>query len=171
LESSLLEAQSLAGKVQPNELVEQLSHGIHLENIDRLSDLALFPSWWVTPLAFLVKPRKDQILIAYGARPQGQASSAGMQAPEFLVNALKSLGDPTRLQILRYLAERPLSPSELSRRLRLRPPTVVHHLRLLRLANLVQITVNERMEKRYAARPEALQSVYSALKKYLVEND
>ena len=170
LEAGLAGAQTLAGKLQPVKLVERLSRGVRLENPDTLTDLTLLPSWWVTPLAFLTRPAHHTALVAFGIRPEIQAGAAAAEAPEMLVTALKALGDPTRLRILRYLTAGPLSPSELARRLRLRPPTVIHHLRLLRFAGLVQVTVGENLDRRYAARPEALQPIYNALQEFLDSN-
>ncbi|NJN55024.1 MAG: ArsR family transcriptional regulator, partial [Anaerolineae bacterium] len=46
-------------------------------------------------------------------------------------------------RILKYLSEEPLTPAELARRLRLRPPTVIHHLDALRLARLVHVTLSQ----------------------------
>ncbi len=167
LESGLAKAQSLAATLQPGELVERLSRGVRLEGLETLTDLTLLPSWWVTPLAFLARPEHEKMMMAFGVRPEVQSGAEAAEAPEMLVNALKSLGDPTRLRILRYLSSGPLSPSELARRLRLRPPTVIHHLRLLRFAGLVQVTVSEGMEKRYAARLEALQAIQKSLQEFL----
>jgi DNA-binding transcriptional ArsR family regulator len=104
--------------------------------------------------------------MAFDARSGGKPGGS-VEAPDALVKSLKALGDPTRLRILKYLAEEPLAPSELARRLRLRPPTVIHHLRLLRFAGLVQVTVSEKMEKRYAARLEELDSIGNTVKDYL----
>ena len=107
-----------------------------------------------------------QALMAFDAR-SGNRPGSPIEAPDTLVKSLKALGDPTRLRIMKYLAEEPLAPSELARRLRLRPPTVIHHLRLLRFAGLVQVTVSEKMEKRYAARLEELDSIGNTIKGYL----
>ena len=72
------------------------------------------------------------------------------------------LADPTRLRILRYLSDEPLAPAQLARRLRLRSPTVIHHLDALRLARLVILTL-EPEGKRYAVRPDALATVFELL--------
>ena len=100
-----------------------------------------------------------------------QSVVPGAGAPDLLVTALKSLADPTRLRILRFLSREPLSPAELARQLRLRPPTVTHHLQALRLAGLVQITVNERNERRYAARLETLNELNITLLDFLTKQD
>ena len=65
-----------------------------------------------------------------------------------------------------YISREELSPSELSRRLHLRAPTVTHHLNELRLAGLVNLTIKGQ-DKRYSARREALQSIFSTLEIFL----
>jgi len=70
------------------------------------------------------------------------------------------------LKILRYLYQEELGPSELSRRLDLRGPTIIHHLRVLRLAGLVILTLRGQ-EKHYRARLEALDSTILDLKGFI----
>jgi len=171
LARSLAEAQVLAGQLQLVDLVERLSHGVRLENLESIDELTLLPSWWVTPLAFLTRPGNDKVLIAFGARPEVRNETEGAEPATGLVNAIKSLGDPTRLRILRFLSNEPLTPTELARRLRLRPPTVIHHLRILRLASLVKVTVGENMEKLYTARLEAIQTIQKSLADFLNIHD
>jgi hypothetical protein len=50
--------------------------------------------------------------------------------------------------------------------LHLRAPTVTHHLSELRLASLVNVTI-EGQEKKYMARREALQSTFTSLQDFL----
>jgi DNA-binding transcriptional ArsR family regulator len=106
-------------------------------------------------------------LVLFGARPADTALVPGEQIPEAMLQALKALADPTRLRILRYLAQESLTPSQLSRRLRLRAPTVIHHLNALRLAGLVHLTVADEAERRYTVRLEALEATYDALETFL----
>ena len=89
---------------------------------------ALVPKHWV---------------VLFGARPAEVALVPGEVVPDAMLRALKALSDPTRLLILRYLSDQPQTPSQLARRLRLRPPTVIHHLSALRLAGLVYISLDE----------------------------
>ncbi len=166
IEKELAAAQTLAGKLLPDQLIERLSHGVRFEDMSAISSVTFLPSWWVTPLVFLERSGQE-VAIAFGVRPQVPGGADGSEAPENLVAAFKSLGDPTRLRILYYLSSAPLSPSELARRLRLRPPTVTHHLNALRLAGLVQVTVGEGFERRYKVRPDALQEIYKSLQDYL----
>jgi DNA-binding transcriptional ArsR family regulator len=90
--------------------------------------------------------------------------------PDALLRALKALSDPTRLKILHYLSQEPLSPAALSRKLRLRAPTVTHHLQTLRLAGLVQVTLSEGKEKKsFATRTETVKATCTALEAFLSE--
>jgi DNA-binding transcriptional ArsR family regulator len=117
---------------------------------------------------FLGKVSDERALRLFGARPPEASLVPGETVPDALLQALKALSDPTRLRILHYLSEEPLSPTELARRLRLRAPTVVHHLKTLRLAGLVQVTLGESKEtKRYAARPEAVKAAFGSLEGFL----
>ena len=84
---------------------------------------------------------EETALFVYGARPADMSLVPGELVPDALYQALKALADPTRLRILRYLSDEPLAPAQLARRLRLRPPTVIHHLDALRLARLVIVTL------------------------------
>lgn len=167
LEAGLTLGRDLAQRLSPDELVEELSRGVRFEQIDTLQELVLAPSYWSTPFVFSAKPEAGKTLIVFGCRPEVESVAPGSDAPDSLMNALKALADPTRLRILRYLAHRPLSPSELARLLRLRPPTVIHHLRLLRLAGLVTVRVGDENEKRYAARLEALTGVFTSVQEFL----
>ena len=90
----------------------------------------------------------------------------GEAVPDALFRTLKALADPTRMRILRYLEEAQDTPSGLAKKLRLRAPTVIHHLNILRLAGLVYITV-ENKDKRYAARLGRVDDMYSQLRRYL----
>lgn len=108
----------------------------------------------------------DNLLFLFGARPTDESLIPGELVPDALYQALKALADPTRLRILRYLSNEPLTPAELARRLRLRSPTVIHHLDALRLARLVIVTL-EHEGKRYTIRPEAMESMCDLLNQFL----
>ena len=121
---------------------------------------------WATPLILFEKLDADTQLIVFGARPANMSVIPGETVPDGLVRSLKALADPTRLKILFYLSRESLTPSELARRLQLRPPTVTHHLSELRLASLVELSL-EHDEKRYAVRKQALESAFGNLTSFL----
>lgn len=167
LEEGLHHARDKSAHMTVEALIEDLSHGIRLGDLAAVRTLILAPSYWTSPLVYLTRPRANQALIIFGVRPAFESIIPGDRAPEMLIAALKALADPTRLHILRYLNQGPLQQAELARRLRLRPPTVTHHLQALRLAGLVQITINERHEQRYAARPERLDELGISLREFI----
>jgi DNA-binding transcriptional ArsR family regulator len=171
LSAGLEHGRELAGRLTLPALVEELSRGVRFEDVESAKELILVPSYWSTPFVFPTNPTKGTLQIVFGCRPDVQSIAPSAERPEKLINALKSLADPTRLRILQYLAGQPLTPTELSRLLRLRPPTVLHHLQALRLAELVAIRVSENGEKRYAARSETLEVIFKSVKDFVNKQD
>ncbi|MGZ6346398.1 MAG: ArsR/SmtB family transcription factor, partial [Anaerolineales bacterium] len=171
LKAGLENAQELSKKVKLPALVEKLSRGVHFEDVESAKEIILVPSYWSTPFVFQTTPAKGVMQIVFGCRPDFQSIAPGAETPDKLINALKSLADPTRLRILQYLTREPLTPTELSRKLRLRPPTVLHHLQGLRLAELVAIRVSETGETRYAARSETLDAIFESVNKFIINQD
>lgn len=169
LKAGLERAQELAATLSFNDLFNELSQGLQLGTETPSSKFILAPAFWSTPLVFYERIEKDTMLLLYGARPADMSVIPGESVPDGLVRSLKALADPTRLKILRYLTNESLTPSEIARKLQLRPPTVTHHLKELRLAGLVEFGfMNE--ENRYTVRKQALTSVYENLNSFL-ENE
>jgi DNA-binding transcriptional ArsR family regulator len=167
LDGALARAQELAARLPQAALLEELSQGLRLANDDRRGrELVLAPSFWATPFVILTSVSEDKALFIYGARPADASLVPGELVPDALYQALKALADPTRLRILRYLTDEPMAPAQLARKLRLRSPTVIHHLDALRLARLVIITL-EPAGRRYAVRPEAVAAVFELLTGFL----
>src|SRR4030042_240567 len=106
-------------------------------------------------------------VVLFGARPAEVALVPGEVVPDAMLRALKALSDPTRLLILRYLSDQPQTPSQLARKLRLRAPTVTHHLSALRLAGLVYVSLDGEGEKRYTVRETAVKDTFEALRRFL----
>ena len=79
--------------------------------------------------------------------------------PDSLTRSLQAVSDQTRLRILKLLAHSPRTQIEIARELRLRPPTITHHLKILRLANLVRLTESAEGEKRYDVRSSRLREI------------
>lgn len=104
-----------------------------------------------------------KLIVLFGARPGTMSIVPGDVIPDALLRGMKALADPTRLRILRYLAQEPQTASELSRVLRLRPPTVNHHLNQLRLAGMVHVFLDPDGEKKFAARYEGFDDTQDLL--------
>ena len=169
LKAGLKKAQALATTLNIEDLFVELSQGIQLGDEFRAPKFIIAPAFWTTPLIFFEKIEKDTMLLLFGARPADMSVIPGETVPDALVRSLKALADPTRLKILYYLSNESLTPSELARKLQLRPPTVTHHLSELRLASLVELSLNED-EKRYAVRKQAMESIFGNLQTFLQNN-
>lgn len=167
LRLALQRAKELAGKLPFNQLLEELSQGLQFNHPFETPELVLTPSYWITPLVYFGYTAEKNHLLVFGARPADASVIPGEQVPDALLRGLKALADPTRLRIMRYLAAEPLMPAELARRLRLRAPTVIHHLKELRLAGLVHITLMPNEEKRYAPRKEAIATLYEKFLEFM----
>jgi DNA-binding transcriptional ArsR family regulator len=168
LQRSIEQAQELAEKTPLPELIETLSQGVKLAIEPEMSELIFAPSYWITPLILYDMIDQGRMVLVYGARPTDASLVPGEVVPDALLRALKALADPTRLKIIRYLSEEPLAPAQLSRRLRLRPPTVIHHLEVLRLAGLVILDLEIKGERKYAARAEGIEDACSNIKEFLL---
>lgn len=167
LSEGLAEAQELAKRMPLTDLLTELSQGVHFEQQLDIHEIVLIPGYWNTPLVLFPTIGEGQMAFMFGVRPADMSLMPGEPVPDILLRGLKALADPTRLRILHYLEIEFLTPAQLSRKLRLRAPTVTHHLTALRMAGLVHVTLEGGGEKQYAARLEAIQSMCGALENYL----
>lgn len=171
LETALANAQELAEKEAIPDLLEQLFQGLRFLELADFKNLILAPSYWSTPIVIYSDVDVSTRILTFGARPPEDSLVPGEVIPDIVLQSLKALSDSTRLRILRYLVGESLTPAELARRLRLRAPTVTHHLHVLRLAGLVSFTLEKKNERHYSARVETVASAYEALKSFLEHTD
>jgi DNA-binding transcriptional ArsR family regulator len=167
LNRELKRAQELSNQLDLPELIEELSRGIRFQESLDVSELVLIPSFWLSPLIYFSKYGDDKMLVVFGGRPSDSSIVPGEQVPDPILIGLKALSDPTRLRILRYLTHENLTPTELARKLRLRAPTVTHHLQALRLAGLVHVTVGAEHVNRYTSRLESIEELFVQINDYL----
>ncbi len=172
LEAWLTRARDLAQYLPLPDLVEELSQGLRLAGPPQVTDWILAPSYWLTPFVAWDKTVRDRQVWLFGARPADASLVPGAPVPDALLKAMKALSDPTRLRILRILSHEALIPAELARRLRLRDQTVTHHLKVLRMAGLVQIDLGGgegKHKEPHATRAEAVAAASAALQQFIEE--
>ena len=167
LRTGLDRAAEMAAGMETAALLDALTGGLHFAALDSLRKVVLAPSFWAGPLAFFQRIQPASLIVAFGCRDNKSSLVPGEDISDQLIGALKAVSDPTRLRILRYLAGCPQTPSQLARLLRLRAPTVIHHLNTLRAAGLVEITLQPEMERSYTLRGDALNGVLEGLRYYL----
>lgn len=172
LEAWLSRARDLARHLPILDLVEELSQGLRLAEPPQVADWILAPTYWLTPFVTWDETVRDRQIWLFGARPADASLVPGAPVPDALLQAMKALSDPTRLRILRILSHEALIPAELARRLRLRDQTVTHHLKILRMAGLVQIDLGEgegKHKEPHATRAEAVAAASAALQQFIEE--
>jgi DNA-binding transcriptional ArsR family regulator len=167
LQQAFERAQLLAAQLAFPKLMVELSQGVKVAAFEEAEEVTFAPSYWTTPLVMYDTLIPKHWMVLFGARPADVALVPGEVVPDALLRALKALSDPTRLLILRYLSAQPLTPSQLARKLRLRAPTVTHHLSALRLAGLVYVSLDETDEKRYTVRGAAVTDTFESIHKFL----
>jgi len=170
LREGLAQAQELAERLPLLDLLAELSQGVHFEKDFSAAEIVLIPGYWNTPLVVFPKVGSESMAFMFGVRPADMSLVPGEPVPDALLRVLKALADPTRLRILRYLNEETLTPAQLSRKLRLRAPTVTHHLQAMRLAGLVHIIIEEGEDKGYTSRLDAIQAAFKNLESYLTSD-
>jgi DNA-binding transcriptional ArsR family regulator len=167
LEQELSYARMRAGSRPLPAMLEELTAGVRYGDFEHLSDIILAPTFWGSPFMFSEHPTDTKMIVLFGARPGTMSIIPGEIVPDALLRGMKAMADPTRLRILRYLAQEPQTASELSRVLRLRPPTVTHHLAQLRLAGMVQVYLDPNGERKYAARYEGFEDTQDLLNRFV----
>jgi DNA-binding transcriptional ArsR family regulator len=166
IENGLFESQKIAETLSLSDLFFELSKGVSIDSLEVMDRLWLVPSYWSSPLIFLIAPRQNEKLMVFGCRSEDQNLIPGEYVPDALMNMLKALSDSTRFRIVRYLQEEPETPSSLAKKLRLRAPTVIHHLNIMRLAGLVQVKISADGERSYALREQAIVSITQQIDGY-----
>ena len=168
LDQALTKGQELASKFEFTDLMVELSQGVKIARLEQADEVVFVPSYWITPLVAYDSIVESHWVVLFGARPADVALVPGEVVPDAMLKALKALSDPTRLLILRYLSEKPHTPTQLARKLRLRAPTVIHHLGALRLAGLLYVSMEAEGEKHYTVREAAARDTFESLRKFLI---
>lgn len=172
LAEALAHAQAEAAYRSPLEVLEQLSHGFTFSaSISTLRRITIVPSFWTKPWVFQYGLSMDEVLLLYGARPEWVRLVPGEAVPDAAIRTLKTLADPTRLRLLRLLAEQPRAPQEMAREIKLSLPTILHHLHELRLAGLVRLEVGDKSERMYYLRWQEAEDALKAVRGFVKQNE
>lgn len=171
LRGRLAQAQEFAQQHDFPALYEEISQGVRFnpERFKGIEKVILVPSFWASPFIFYSSKKP---IFLFGARPDNASLVPGELVPDALMASLNALSDPTRLKILRYLSFESLTPTQLATRLRLRAPTVLHHIKALRSAGLVFVIPGpKKKEVHYQTRTERLNLACEMLKQFVSGQD
>jgi DNA-binding transcriptional ArsR family regulator len=167
VEQALANAQARARTLGAADLLEELTQGLRLGHLLNKPRLLLVPCYWCSPRIIYGGMDEECRVILFGARPPEASLVPEDQVPAALSLALTALSDTTRLNILRLLREEPLTQAEMARRLRLRPSTISHHLKSLRIAGLITYLESEGSDMRYETRVSRVQEVCQSIGAFL----
>jgi DNA-binding transcriptional ArsR family regulator len=127
------------------------------------TSVVLLPSIAIRPLWAVTDHRAANVFAFPAPRGEGETQSP----PSRLVALGKAIGDETRLRILRELATAPATPPDLAERMRIPRTTLLHHLRILRVADLIAVKVNDANYHQYHVRDEHFGEIERLLEDYL----
>ena len=155
--------RGMSASVTPERLVEIATNGVTFEAGSDVRGVVLIPSLALRPWVIISDHRGRKLFFYPVADEHLQADPA--LPPAWLVETHKALGDERRLRIIHMLAGGPASLGDVAERLAAPKSTVHHHLRILRAAGLVRITLG--VDKSYAIRPDAFDEAARGLRAYL----
>ena len=169
LTQALERARAVAAEDGDTTYLEVIKSRLGVEMLDQVETVVLAPSYWCSP-AHQHSGGHTEMVLLFSARPKEESLVPGEIVPEDLLLRLKAMTDPTRMRILRYLIQEQLTPAELARRLRLRAPTVTHHLHTLKASGMVEFVKKGKNEHLYYAKMDSIKETYVLLKDFLEED-
>jgi DNA-binding transcriptional ArsR family regulator len=166
-EAALLEQQR--AELPGERFIKLAMHGVEWRGPVTFRRILLAPSYFCRPavyfhewhgtLTFCIPVDTDLL------ETESPAADPTLPSEEILRFFL-TLGDKTRLRILRLLAERDMYLTELAERLRLTKATTKHHMVLLRANGFVILYERDRMTY-YTLRPEIAAHAAQLIRTYL----
>jgi DNA-binding transcriptional ArsR family regulator len=164
-------ADELLAVLPTEAAIEQLTGGYTMGPNLTLSRITLAPSAFIHPfVATRLDEASGEALIVFGVRSSSLEQYDTAPLDPQLLKAVRSLGDPGRLRLMKLLSREPLTTTELQARIGLSPPTVHHHLHQLRAAGLVR---QERTKggMRYSIRRDSAATVLDQLSALILGPD
>jgi DNA-binding transcriptional ArsR family regulator len=163
LEQALQAFQAATDQLPVEQVVERAAPGLTFVAEAGQTSVVLLPAIAIRPAWAVTDHRASNVFAFPASRLEGRPHDP----PARLVMLGKAIGDETRLRILRELAAAPLTPPALSDRLGIPRTTLLHHLRILRLAGLIAVRVNDSAYHQYHVRDEHFGEIERLLEDYL----
>ena len=144
--------------LQPEEVIERATGGLAFGPDADIARVVLAPSYFFRPYN-IISEYPGVRLFVY---PVALEAGDGTSPTHDLARLFKALGDETRLRILQMLAEREMYVQEIANRLGVTHVTTIHHLALLRAAQLIR-GIDRGNLKYYQLRLDSVQDAGSRL--------
>ena len=156
-----------ARNLPPGDLIEKTTGGLRYTPEPGVSRVILAPSYFARPYNFLFS-KDDWRLYGYPIADSALDSGDPLEPPPAVVRLHRALGDPSRLRVLRLLADGDRYLTEIATALELSKPTVKHHMAQLRAAGLVTLT-EEGSLTYYSLRRDRLGEVGDDLRRFITD--
>jgi len=147
------------------DLIEHTTGGVRWLPTTGVRRVILSPSYFSRPYNFLLGGEGWRFF-GYPVADDALDLADPLAPPPSMVRLHRALGDPTRMRILKLLADRDLYATEIAQQLELSKPTIKHHMVLLRAAGLVTITESGAVVY-YSLRRNRLDDASIELKRFL----
>jgi DNA-binding transcriptional ArsR family regulator len=157
------EKRALSRTMGPPALVEAATNGVTFKMQPQITGVMLIPSKIIRPWTVILE-HEGLTIFAYSVSDEHLMADADAP-PSYLVDLFKALGDERRLRILGILSEGDAGLMDIAERLDLAKSTAHHHLRILRTAGLVRVTVGD--TKGYSLRRDQIPETARLLDAYL----
>jgi DNA-binding transcriptional ArsR family regulator len=154
-----------ARTLSPGDLIERTTGGLRYMAEPNVSRVILAPSYFARPYNFLFS-RDEWRLYGYPIADSALDATDPLEPPPSVVRLHRALGDPSRLRILRLLADGDRYLTEIAQALELSKPTVKHHMAQLRAAGLATLT-EEGSLTYYSLRRDRLDEVGDDLRRFI----
>ncbi len=154
-------------EMPPDAFIEQSMRGVQWQSAAGLRRIVFSPSYFCRPAVLYHVWHGTLTFCAPLVYASPDARRGDPRAPdEETLRFFLALGDPSRLRILRLLAERQMYLTELAERMDLTKATTKHHMVKLRDAGLVTLYDRDRMTF-YELRPDVARHARQLLSNYL----
>lgn len=155
--------QAMVATMSPERVIEESTNGISIEPGSGVRTVMLVPSVVMRPWVLILEQRDTRVFV-YPVADEHMTTDCDTPSP-WIVKTYKALSDEKRIRILRKLAAGPASFQDLVSYLDAAKSTVHHHLRVLRSARLIRVTLGA--EKEYSLTTGVITEAANALEEFV----
>lgn len=155
--------RAMVATMTPERVIEEATNGITIESGSGVRRVLLVPTAVLRPWVLILESRETRIFV-YPVADEHMTTDCDAPSP-WILKTYKALSDEKRIRVLRRLAAGPASFQDLVEHLEAAKSTVHHHVRVLRSARLVKVTLGA--EKEYSLRRGVIGEAAKALEEFV----
>lgn len=163
IEEDSSEKELLLTKMSPDRLIDYATSGLIVEEMPDLRKIILFPTVHNRPINMYCF-YKGMLLIQYPVDVPEQRED---EPPISLLRLTEAISSPERLQLLRYISNKPKSLRQMSMELGQTEEKLRPHLMSLRVSGLLQTHLDQEQNEKYCLRPDGLSELNMYLESYI----